>query len=287
MASAPVTVNLAGKTALVTGANTGIGLVTALELARAGARVWLGCRSEEKGAAAIAAIRLAVPSADLALLPLDLGSLEATRRAAERFLATGEPLHILVNNAGLAGSRGTTKDGFELHFGTNHLAPYLLTRLLLDRIQASGPARIVCVASKAHYQAKHLDLQDQQRTTQSSTGIAEYSVSKLCNVLFAKALAKRLEGTQVTVYSLHPGVVASDIWRRIPQPFRWIALRFMITVEEGARTSLYCATSPNVASESGLYYDNCAVKKPSRLARDAQLAEELWAKSATWVGLPA
>ncbi|MBI5610518.1 MAG: SDR family oxidoreductase [Deltaproteobacteria bacterium] len=282
-----VTANLQGQNALVTGANTGIGLVTARELARAGARVWLACRSRDKGQAAIAQIRAALPTANLEFLALDLGSLQAVRRSAQEFLDLGVPLHLLVNNAGLAGSRGLTSDGFELHFGTNHLGPYLLTRLLLPALQAAGTARVVCVASKAHYDPKKLDFDAVRRSTPTVAGFKEYGVSKLCNVLFAKALAKRLAGTGIAVYSLHPGVVASDIWRRVPQPFRWLALQFMLTTDQGAETSLYCATEPSLAGESGLYYDNCAQRKPSRLARDEALAEALWQKSAEWVGLPA
>lgn len=282
-----VTADLKGKTALVTGANTGIGLVTARELARAGARVWLACRSKDKADAAIASIKADVPTADLVFLPLDLGSFASVRKAAETFLATGEPLHLLINNGGMAGTRGLTSDGFELVWGTNHLGPYLLTRLLLDRVQASAPARIVCVASRAHYQSKGIPWGDVRSKTISTTSMDEYANSKLCNVLFAKGLAKRLAGSGVTTYALHPGVVASDIWRKIPQPFRWIALQFMITNEQGALTTLHCATSTQAGAETGLYYDKSATRKPSKLALDDALAEEVWAKSAEMVGLPA
>ncbi len=281
-----VAANLTGKTALVTGANTGIGLVTARELARAGARVWLACRSKDKADAAIASIKADVPTADLVFLPLDLGSFASVRKAAETFLASGEPLHLLINNGGMAGTRGLTTDGFELVWGTNHLGPYLLTRLLLDRVQASAPARIVCVASRAHYQSKGIPWGDVRSKTISTTSMDEYANSKLCNVLLAKALAKRLAGSGVTTYALHPGVVASDIWRKIPQPFRWIALRFMITNEQGALTTLHCATSAQAAAETGLYYDKSATRTPSKLAGDEALAEEVWTKSAEMVGLP-
>lgn len=277
--------SLKGRTALVTGANTGIGLVTARELARAGARVWMAARNQAKAEAAMQEIRQAVPGADLQFLALDLGNLAKVRQAAQTFLDSGEPLHILVNNAGLAGSRGLTDDGFELTFGTNHVGPFLFTRLLLERVQASAPARIVFVASRAHYQCKQLNLDDQRRLTAHVTGLPEYAASKLANVLTAKALAKRLAGTGVTVYSLHPGVVASDVWRQIPQPFRWIAKQFMISNDEGALTTLHCATAPEADQLSGEYFDKSAVKKPSRLARDEALAEALWKRSLQWVGL--
>lgn len=283
---AGVAVSLQGKTALVTGANTGIGLVTARELARAGARVWLAGRNQAKTEEAMQAIRQAVPGADLQFLALDLGNLAKVRAAAQTFLDSGEPLHILVNNAGLAGSRGLTDDGFELTFGTNHVGPFLLTRLLLPRVQASAPARVVFVASRAHYNCKRLDLDDQRRLTAHVTGLPEYAASKLANVLTAKALAKRLRGTGVGVYALHPGVVASDVWRQIPQPFRWIAKQFMLSNDEGALTTLHCATAPEAEGQSGEYFDKCAVKKPSRLARDEALAEALWQRTSEWVGLP-
>lgn len=280
-----VAVSLQGKTALVTGANTGIGLVTARELARAGARVWIACRNQAKAEAAMQEIRQAVPTADLQFLALDLGNLAKVRQAAQVFLDSGEPLHLLINNAGLAGSRGLTDDGFELTFGTNHLGPYLLTRLLLERLRASAPARVVFVASRAHYQCKHLDLEAQRQRTTHVTGLPEYAASKLANVLTAKALAKRLAGSGVTAYALHPGVVASDVWRQIPQPFRWIAKQFMISNDEGAATTLHCATAPGLEADNGAYFDKCAPKKPSRLARDESLADQLWQRSAQWLGL--
>ncbi len=281
----PVTTSLRGKVALVTGANTGIGLVTARELARAGAKVWVACRSQAKAEAAMAEMRAAVPDAELVFLPLDLGSLDATRKAAHQFLASGDSLHLLVNNAGLAGFQGTTDDGFEIQFGTHHLGPDLFTRLLLDRVIASAPARIVNVASQGHYKSNGIPFDKLREKTRTVTGFPEYCDSKLANVLFTKALAQRLQGTGVTTYSLHPGVVASDIWRRLPQPLRWIAMRFMITNDQGALTSLHCATSPSVAEQSGLYYDKQTEKKPAKLARDPALAEELWLRSAQWVGL--
>lgn len=288
-----VTENLTGRTALVTGANTGIGLVTARELARAGARVWLACRSKAKADEAMATILAAVPQANLAFLQLDLASLASVRTAATAFLASGEPLHLLVNNAGLAGMQGLTEDGFEVQFGINYVGPYLFTRLLLDRIQASardlpaGATRIVHVSSRAHHRSKGIPWDTVRSKTRTTTSIDEYGDSKLANVLFSNALALRLQGAGVTSYALHPGVVASDIWRKIPQPFRWLALQFMLTNDDGARTTLHCATSPAAATESGLYYDNCAPKKPSRHALDAALAETLWQRSAAWVGLAA
>lgn len=270
------------RVCIVTGANTGIGRATAHELAKRGYHVFLGARNAEKGREAVEAIRNDTGSTTVELLEMDLGSLASVKAAAERFLARGTKLPLLVNNAGVAGQRGITKDGFELAFGTNHLGHFLFTLLLLERIEASAPARIVNVSSQAHYDAKGIDFGALQRSTKSFTGLAEYAVSKLANVLFTAELARRLEGKGVTAYALHPGVVASDAWRRIPWPIRPLVTRAMLTNEEGARTSLYCATSPEVANESGLFYDDMRKKEPNPVARDEALARELWEKSLAW-----
>ena len=280
--------DLANKTFIVTGANTGIGKITAKELARRGAHVILACRSEAKTTPVIDEIKRETKNDKVEFVALDLGDLASVRKCAEAILARNIPIHGLVNNAGLGGARGQTKDGFEIQFGTNHLGPYLFTRLLLDRIKQSGEARIVNVASKSHYAAGGINWDNLQKPTRSMTGMKEYSVSKLSNVLFTKELARRLEGTGVTTYALHPGVVATDIWRRLPPPFRWLVKRFMITPERGAEASLYCAASPEAAKQTGRYYDVGGKETtPHRLAEDAELAKTLWTKSAEWTGLPA
>jgi len=275
--------DLRARTFLVTGANTGIGRVTAETLARRGGKVFLACRSAEKAQPVLDGIRKAGGAAEF--LALDLGSLASVRAAAAAFLARDEPLHVLVNNAGVAGSRGITTDGFELLFGTNHLGPFLLTNLLLPRLRESaspGGARIVNVSSKAHYQAESIDWEAVRKPTRTLTALDEYAVSKLCNVLFTRELSRGKAGAGVHSYALHPGVIASDIWRKVPWPIRPIMLSRMKTVVEGAQTSLYCATSPAVASQDGRYYDESQEKKPSRLAEDVALAKTLWEKSEAW-----
>ena len=269
------------QTVVVTGANTGIGKATALALAREGWRVYVASRSAAKGEAAVAAIKAAAGSSDVFFLALDLADLESVRSCAEGFLARGEPLHVLLNNAGVGGARGLTKQGFELMFGVNHLGHFLLTQLLLDRLTSSAPARVVTVASDAHYQARGIDWEALRRPARGITGLGEYAVSKLCNVLFSQELARRTAGTGVTTYALHPGVVASDIWRRVPWPVRPLITRRMLSVDEGAATSLYCATSPTVASESGLFYDKSAPRPASPVATP-ELAAELWQRSQAW-----
>jgi NAD(P)-dependent dehydrogenase (short-subunit alcohol dehydrogenase family) len=277
---------LDNKTFIVTGANTGIGKITALELAKQNARVILACRSKEKTERVLEEIRREVPNAQVEYIHLDLGDQTSVRSCAKELLDRNTPIHGLINNAGLAGQRGQTKDGFEVQFGTNHLGHYLFTRLLLDRIIESGPARIVNVSSKSHYQAKGIDWDALQKPTRTVTALHEYSISKLSNVLFTKELARRLEGTKVTTYAVHPGVVATDVWRKVPGPVRWIMKKFMITPEQGAVASLRCATDPELATETGRYYDvGGKEKRPNRLADDADLAKTLWTKSAEWTGL--
>jgi retinol dehydrogenase 12 len=280
--------DLAGKTFVITGANTGIGKITALEIARSGAHVILACRSEDKTRPVIDEIKRETGNDKVEFVSLDLSDLASVRRCAEQLLARNIPIHGLINNAGLAGSRGTTKDGFEITFGTNHLGPYLMTRLLLDRIKASGPARIVNVASIAHFRVREIDWGALRTKTKTRTGFPEYSVSKLANVLFTKELARRLEGSNVTTYAVHPGTVATDVWRKVPAPVRWMMKKFMVTPEQGAQPSIRCATAPELANETGHYYGQDGREvKASRLARDEALAKELWTKSAEWTGLPA
>ncbi|MBL8384166.1 MAG: SDR family oxidoreductase [Burkholderiales bacterium] len=274
---------LAGRVALVTGANTGIGRVTARELARQGAHVFVACRTAERARAVLDDIR-ALPGAGAAdFLALDLGDFASVRACAHAFLARDLPLHLLINNAGLAGARGRTASGFEMAFGVNHVGHFLLTDLLLARIRASAPARIVTVASRAHTRVAGIDWTAVRAPTRTRTGFPEYGVSKLANVLFSAELGRRLSGSGVTTYALHPGVVASDVWRRVPAPLRWLIKRGMISVEEGAATTLYCATSAACAGQTGLYYDKCAVKDPAPAGQDALLAAELWKRSAAWI----
>jgi NAD(P)-dependent dehydrogenase (short-subunit alcohol dehydrogenase family) len=273
--------DLDGRTFLITGANVGIGKETARALANRGGRLYLACRSAEDGRRAIEEISGQTGNRAISLLSLDLGDLASVTRCAEEFLAAGEPLHGMINNAGVGGAHGMTASGFERMFGTNHVGPFLLTNLLLDRVRESAPARIVNVASAAHYGATGIDWEAVRRPTRSITGMREYSVSKLANVLHAQELARRLEGSGVTTYSLHPGVIASDIWRRVPWPVRPVMKARMDSPERGARTSVYCATSEEVAGESGRYYDDCRAQAPGAAAT-AELAGELWRRSSEW-----
>ncbi len=282
--SNPPTQDLSGRVVLITGANTGIGRATAEVLAKNGAHIIMACRSREKTEPVMHEIRTLCGHDRVEFIPLDLGSLASVRKCAETFLTRDLPLHILINNAGLAGHKGLTSDGFEMTFGVNHLGHFLLTMLLLDRIKQSAPARIVNVASRAHKRTNTFDF-DILRQPYKGNPMSAYAVSKLANVLFSAELARRLEGTNITTYSLHPGVVASDVWRSVPWPIRPLIKRFMLTNEQGALTTLHCAMSPKAAHETGLYYDESKPKTPTTLAQDQSLARSLWDKSIEWAQL--
>lgn len=271
------------RVALITGANTGIGRVTAIELARRGVRVVIAGRSLERTRPVLEAIRAlgSAPTPDF--LPLELGDFASVRACAHAFLAKDVPLHLLVNNAGLAGARGLSASGFEMAFGVNHMGHFLLTSLLLDRIRASAPARIVTVASRAHRRVDGIDWETVRRPTSSWTGIREYGQSKLANILFSAELARRLEGSGVTTYSLHPGVIDTDVWRSLPGPLRALMRLRLSPVEDGARTTLHCATDARAGAESGLYYSDGRVAVPAPVAGDSALAAELWRRSEAWV----
>jgi len=273
--------DLEGKVCLITGATSGIGRVTAQQLAARGAKVWLACRDAAKAAPVLQEIVRGAGSAEL--LQLELADLASVRACAHQVLASAQPLHVLINNAGLAGKKGLTQQGFELTFGVNHLGHFLLTQLLLPKLLEQPHSRVVNVSSKAHYNARTIDFGELRRPARGLTGLHAYNVSKLANVLHAKSLAARYGAQGLHAYSLHPGVVASDVWRQVPQPFRAWLKRNMISNEEGAQTSLYCATSPQVAADNGKYYDECREKEPSLAAQSPALADLLWEKSEAYV----
>lgn len=269
------------RVVVITGANIGIGRAVATELGRQGARLRLLCRSLTKAAPVVDELRTLARHDDILAIECDLGSFASVRTAAREVLARDEPLHLLINNAGVAGQRGSTSDGFELTFGVNHLGHFLLTTLLLDRLRASAPARIVHVASSNHRGARGIDWDAVRRPTASVSGVPEYNVSKLANVLFSAELARRLDGSGVTSYAINPGRVASNIWQRIPWPFRQLFKLTMLTTEQGAQSTVHAATSPDVIN--GRYYGKRSTEEPvSAEARDPALATELWTRSEAW-----
>ncbi len=272
--------------ALVTGASAGIGLYTALELVRAGFCVIMAGRD---GARTEQARRTVVERSGSTLVETalaDFASLAAVRGLAERVLATHDRLDLLVNNAGLMAPRfQLSEDGYELTIAVNHLAPFLLTNLLLDRLRASAPARIVTVASQAHRGAR-LDPAT-LAGTQDWSPLKAYGRSKLCNILFTRALARRLDGSGVVATCLHPGVIATAIGDNAGLAgFGWRLIKpFLITPAKGATTSLFLATVADPAPFHGAYVINRRVARPDPAALDDDLAERVWAESARLVGL--
>jgi NAD(P)-dependent dehydrogenase (short-subunit alcohol dehydrogenase family) len=282
----PAPLDLDGRCCVITGASAGIGRVTAASLARRGARVLMLGRSPEKHRAVIEEILAAAPGARVELVPCDLADLASVRAAALRVLELGAPITWLINNAGVAGVRGLTADGFELAFGTNHLAHFVLTEHLRPRLASTPGARVVNVASGSHFHAAALDLAAVRGTTRSVTGLPEYAVSKLANVLHARDLA----AAGLDAFSLNPGRVGTEIWsRRLGGLVGRILGLFMLTPEQGARTTLHCALAPGLEAARGAYFDDCRERTPSRLALDPALPGRLRAFSleATAPFLPA
>ena len=276
----------ADRIGVVTGASSGIGLYTALGLARTGMRVVLAGRDRARTEAARRFVTERAGSDRVEIALADFSRLAEVRRLAEELLAGHDRLDLLVNNAGLMSSHyRLSADGFELTFAVNHLAPFLLTNLLLDRLKASSPARIITVASRAH-RGQRLDLGTIGKGADWGQ-MKAYGRSKLCNILFTRELAARLAGSGVVATCLHPGIVATGIGQHgglIELGWR-LAKPFMIGPEKGAETSLFMATVPDPAPFDGGYVVGKTLARPDPAALDTGLARRLWDESARMVGL--
>jgi len=273
-----------GKIVVVTGSNTGIGKETARGLARLGATVVMACRDPRKAEAARAEIAAATGRTDLVAMPLDLGSKASIRAFARAFGERYGKLDVLVNNAGVwPTSRSTTADGIETTWGTNHVGTFLLTNELLPLIRASAPSRVVVLSSKLHYRGK-IDWEDLQFEKKSFSATGAYNQSKLANVMFTKALARRLAGTGVTVNAVHPGVVTTELARGYPKILVKIFHLFTISPEEGAKCSLHVATAPELATVTGEYFEDCKAKPAAKASLDEEAQERLWKVTEAMVG---
>jgi len=284
------------RVAIVTGANTGIGLETARALAERGMTVVMCSRDAARGQAAIDDVRASTGSGSLELCALDLGSLVSVRAAASEILSRHPRVHVLVNNAGLVLSdRRTTTDGFEATFGVNHLGHFLFTHGLLSALEegareAGEPSRIVNVSSDAHRMSRGLSWDDLGCERRKYRELSVYADSKLANILFTRELARRFEGRGVVAHAVHPGVVGSRFgWDGDTRGWFAFGVKlvkpFLLTPAKGARTSIHAATAEDAARASGLYWTRSRPVKPSRAARDDEAAERLWQVSEQLVGV--
>jgi retinol dehydrogenase 12 len=278
---------MSGLTCLVTGATSGIGKQTALRLAMLGATVIVVARDPARGEAAAAEITAVAPHAQVEVMAADLSSLAQVRRLAREILAGRDRLDVLVNNAGvLLTSRRLTAEGLDTTFATNHLGPFLLTGLLRGLLERSAPARVVTVSSAAHKQVRAIPWDDLPYGARTAPGPA-YPLSKLLNILFTAELARRLAGTGVTANCLHPGFVRTELGRDVTGVLGAVvplALRLRPGPATGAATSVYLASSPEVAGVTGGYFVKCRPARPSPLARDAGAAARLWRLSEELAG---
>jgi NAD(P)-dependent dehydrogenase (short-subunit alcohol dehydrogenase family) len=280
--------NMTGKNVVITGATSGLGLVASGRLARLGARLILVARNRGKAEAMLRQLREKTPLLEAEILIADMSRLDEVRKLAAELPKAAPRIDVLINNAGaIFTRRETTADGLERTFALNHMAYFLLTVLLLDRLKANAPARIVNVASEAHRNAK-LDFGDLQ-TAQGYSGWLAYRRSKLANILFTRELARRLGGSGVTSNCLHPGFVATAFGDNNGGRFCFalnIAKRFMaIAPEQGGETLVYAASAPEIAGASGLYFDQNRPRAPSAAAQDDAAAGRLWRESERLAGL--
>jgi NAD(P)-dependent dehydrogenase (short-subunit alcohol dehydrogenase family) len=282
------TLNMNGKTCIVTGANSGIGKETTLALAQMGAHVVMICRSRQKGEMARDEIQRAAGSAKVDLLVADMSSLVSVRAVAAEILKLYPRIDVLINNAGGAIPRRVlSEDGIEKTVAGNHLGGFLLTLLLLDRLKMSAPSRVINVSSEAQRNTR-LDLNDIQFEHRKYGGLSAYGQSKLLMNACTFELARRLKGTGVTVNCLHPGVVRTNIWPRNPGIIFGIILAamkpFMLDAKKGAEVTIYLATSPEVENVTGEYFVKCKPASSNPLSRDPKVAADIWQWSQKMVG---
>jgi retinol dehydrogenase-14 len=283
--------DMTGRTVVITGGNAGIGKATAEAVARLGARVVITARNAERGGQAVEDIRRTSGNDDVECVALDLASLSSVRHCAAELLERLPSIHVLdLNAGGVLGDRRETEDGLEAQFQVNHLGHFLLTHLLFARLRQSGPARVVVVSSWGHTQARQgLDFDDLQWERRSYRGSAVYGATKLMNLYFTFALARRTEGTGITANAFHPGFVATQFAREGDTRLMSVGIRiarpFARSAEKGARTGVWLAASPAVDGQSAGYYIDCRLADTSKAARDEEAAERLWDVSSQLAGV--
>ncbi|RUS85486.1 hypothetical protein EGW08_006762 [Elysia chlorotica] len=280
---------IAGKTVIVTGGNSGIGKETARELARRGGRIIMGCRDIDKCELVRKEIIVETANRNIECRKLDLASLGSIRAFCKSINASEKHIDILINNAGvMMCPKQLTEDGFELQLGVNHLGHFLLTYLLMDKLKSSAPSRIIIVSSRIHTQGS-MNFSD-LNSAKNYNKVDAYAQSKLANLLHQKELVKHLEGSNVTVNSLHPGVVATELGRHLPwsnsyfssillKPLKFILMK---TPVQGAQTTLYLALDPSLENVTGKYFSDCKETETAPNALDDAAAKRLWAISVAW-----
>ncbi|XP_050667666.1 retinol dehydrogenase 11-like [Leptidea sinapis] len=283
--------HLVGKVVIVTGANSGIGFEIAKDAAERGARVILACRNEQKSIEAVDNIKKSTKNQDVFYYHLDLASFASIRKFAGIVIETEKRLDILINNAGtLTGANDATEDGYSLIMQTNHLGPFILTKLLIPLLKTSAPSRVIITASAMHRMVS-VNAEDMSRKPNSRTLINAivYFKSKLCNILMTFELDRRLKGTGVTVNCFDPGVVYTPMIHYIDYKLiRYVLILFRSFYKkpwEGAQTCIYLAVSPDVENVSGCYFKDCKISKASKTAHDLELAQTIWNESEKCVNL--
>lgn len=274
-------VDLRGKVVVITGGHSGIGYETTRGLAKRGATVYIGCKDVNKAKDVVHNISVETKNENLHLIQLNLASFDSIREFAKEFIKQNQPIHILINNAGvwMDEAKEKTVDGFEMTFGVNHLGHFLLTKLLMDKIKEAGNSRVVTLSSALHKNGEvDFDNLDSQK---NYTAFGAYCNSKLMNILFSNELARRYGEFGVKTYSLHPGVIATGLHRAVDNPlfvFFYASIWGFLgkDVEHGAQTTITAAISKSLEDQTGVYLSECAVAEPLETAKDVQLAKKLW-----------
>uniref|UniRef100_A0A1L8E4K0 Putative dehydrogenase with different specificities related to short-chain alcohol dehydrogenase n=1 Tax=Nyssomyia neivai TaxID=330878 RepID=A0A1L8E4K0_9DIPT len=281
-------IKMEGKVVLITGANTGIGKESAIDLARRGAKIYMGCRDIKRGEDARLEVIEKSGNTNIHFRQLDLASMSSIRTFAANFKNEEDRLDVLMNNAGvMMCPKSHTEDGFEMQIGVNHMGHFLLTNLLLDLLKKSAPSRIINVSSIGHRfgSINKNDLNSEK----SYNRISAYGQSKLANILFTRELVRRLEGTKVTANSLHPGAVNTELARHIPAFFQYLlrpaGYLLYKTPKSGAQTQIRLAVDPDLENVTGKYFSDCKVTKPNQEAMDDETATWLWNESVKWTKL--
>jgi NAD(P)-dependent dehydrogenase (short-subunit alcohol dehydrogenase family) len=266
-----------GKVCLVTGSSSGLGKATALGLAQLGATVILGCRDKQRGEAALAEIKAASGNQVVELMLVDLSLIQSVRSMVEEFGKKYDRLDVLINNAGVFKNRRiVTVDGFEIMFATNHLGPFLLTNLLLDRLKNTASSRILSITAPSTTQLDFDDLQGEKKFN----AYTAFGASKMCNLLFTYELTRQLEGTRVTANAIHPGLVKSGLMREAAAPIRWFTYLISTSPQKAAQTPVYYASSPAVEGITGKFFKDRQAIDSSPYSKDQEVQKRLWDVSA-------